>query len=684
MTSPIAPTYGPWRDLIVKHLPSTNGKLPNQDGWISINCPLHADTSQSAGINVESGRFICHSPSCQDEYLTALQRSGTGSKSLSLIELFHFVYRWPLSDASTVVEGYRVDRLDSDFAHDDNTYSSTNGETVIHFFPFEVEQFVREANQLLDAEFLNCDIALGYAGSRNLSKATLVQGGVGYVPGRRDLPDGTTSGVHGCLLLPYWFKDRLVGVRIRQADSRKRMLKASHYIPYNLNSVFDSTSRTVVVGEGESDTLRLVQALRNCGYDNIPVVGTPGVKFDQQWSRFFSRFNRIIAVPQADAPSQQHFTQNLIRTFNQRVEVVQIPWEDDALGGKDVCDYLLMRPKQENDFVELLGVSGQDTEERPYLKSYTYFQERVDKPIDWLIPNVIERGSKVLLVGDPKVGKTFIALNLIESLLTGKSFMDYEPWTPTSTADRCLLVEEEGSERALTQRILKIITPTTELGVIHGEGVKLDDPTSFDRLRRETMKFRPDIIVLDPYASLHNQDENTVEGTMRVMGAVNVLYRALPGSTIVILHHRSKLGGGARGSGALWGAVDYQIVTFKPENSKRTVGLTIEGREVDSDAEALYFEFDPQTMTYAPSNQTAFHIVKSAQAQVDPFVKAEVQRILEDAVSPLSTTDIQNQLTGIDYMVVREVLLQLYAEQSIEREGKGGRGGYRYRMVESR
>lgn len=677
--------YGPWRELIVKHFPSTMGRLPNDTGWISLNCPLHGDSKQSAGVNVESGRFICHQIDCQATYLQSMGRPIEGAKSLSLTELLHFVNHWSIADASTVVEGYRVDRLDTDFKHDDNTHSGVNGDsTVIHFFSFEVEEFVREAATRLSEHFEEIDLAVDYAASRGIGKESLVKSGVGYVPGKTDLPDGTTSGVHGCLLLPYWFKDRLVGVRIRQADSRKRMLKSSHYIPYNLNAVFETTSRTVVVGEGESDTLRLQQAISSAGYDNIPVIGTPGVKFDQSWSRFFARFTRIIVVPQADKASQQHFTGNLIRTFDDRCEIVQIPWEEDALGGKDVCDFLLMRPQQESDFVELLGLSGNDAEDRPFLKTYDYFASRVDKPIDWLIPDAIERGSKVLIVGDPKVGKTFIALNLIESLSTGKPFLGRSEWTPTAASSRCLLIEEEGSERALTQRILKIISPTTEFGAIHGEGVKLDDPTSFSRLRREVMRFKPDIIVFDPYASLHNQDENTVDGTMKVMGAINVLYRALPGCTVVILHHRSKLGGGARGSGALWGAVDYQIVAFRPEGAKRTIGVTIEGREVDSDGDPTYFEFDPETMTFSPATQTSFTTIKktSTTSTIDPFLYSEVERIMSEDQSWLTTSDLAEQ-TQKDYMFVRDVLLDLLSVGKIEREGKGGRGGYRYRWLES-
>jgi len=660
----------PWKDLVAKHFPSVNGRKPNDDGWLSINCPLHADTKQSAGINVESGRFLCHSTDCQRDYLRTLNRPEFGAKTLSLAELLHFVHGWSIVDASTVVESYRIDRLDSSFAHDDQTGAS---DSIIHFFTVEVEDFVRDAARRLAREFDSIDIAVDYVSSRGLTASALERAGVGFVPGRTQLPDGTTSGVHGCLLFPYWFRSKLVGVRIRQADSRKRMLKNSHYVPYNVNSVFESTSRTIVVGEGETDTLRLSQALDAQGFNNIPVVGTPGLKFDQKWSRYLKRFNRIIAVPQADRPSQKDFVRNLKECFEDRLEVVQIPWDEDALGGKDVCDFLMMRPEYESSLIDLLGLTGDDTEDRPYLKTYEYFENRKDRQIDWLIPNVIEFGSKALILGDPKIGKTFIVMNLIESAISGRPFMGHDGWTPTRSGLRCLLIEEEGSERAISQRILSIISPTDKLAVIHGEGVKLDDPISFARLRTETMKFKPELIVFDPYASLHTQDENTVEGTMKVMNAVTTLYRALPGCTVVILHHRSKLGGGARGSGALWGAVDYQILATRPDGAtKKIVGLQVEGREID-ESEPLYFEFDPESKTYSPQKNTTISIVKRP---TDQLVSDQVSAVLTD--TPMSTNDIVERIPGLDYMSVRAALLDLYAQGLVERWGSGGRGGYQY------
>lgn len=669
----------PWQQLLYKYFPELDGKEPNDDGWVTVRCPLHTDTKGSAGVNVESGRFTCHNPTCRESYTQQVNRPPKSTiRSLSLAELLTLWQGWSESDARQVVEGYRTAHLDDLFAHDDAvTADGAKKQSTLNFFSVEVADFVRKAARDLDEQFNDLEMVIDYAYSRGIAKTTLVQAGIGFVPPGTKLPDNTTSGAHGCMLFPYWFKDRLVGVRIRQADSRKRMLINSHYVPYGINNVFDTTSRTLVVGEGESDTLRLAQALAQMGMENVPVIGTPGDNFDRTWTRFLRRFNRIICVPQADEASQKDFVGSLKRSVDSRLEVVQIPWEEDALGGKDVCDFLLMHDNNTQALVSLLSVSEFDTFERPYIKTWDYFAHLPEREIDWMIPGVIERGSKALIVGDPKVGKTFMVLDLLRSVIHGTPFMGNPQWAPTDAGLRCLLIEEEGSERALARRILSIIEPTDKLGVIHGENVKLDDPLSFGRLRQAVTSYRPDLVVFDPYASLHNQDENEVQGTMLVVDAINTIYRAVPGCTVVILHHSTIGTKRARGSGSLWGAVDYKIQAYR--NAPGNIGIEIAGREVE-ESEPMFFDFDSETLSFSPMVMTKIKVI--SHKKIDDTLRQHVENVLRAAKTGLTQGSIMDTLhaQGIDadYMPVRLVLKAMTDASLVTKSGNAGRNGYTY------
>lgn len=663
----------PWSGLLERYFPDIARRRPNDTGWISVTCPLpsHNDSKMSAGLNVESGRFMCHNPTCQAEYLGVFKKPDTGAKTLGFFQLLTCMQGWTETESQSVIDAYRIDNLQEIFKPEDDTSRNT----TLQFFSKDIEDFVRDAADRLRESFYESDVALDYADSRGLNVDTLVSAGVGYVPGREVLPDGTTSGVTGCLLFPYWFKEKLVGVRIRQADSRKRMLRNSHYVPYTVNGVYNTTSRTCVIGEGESDTLRLSQMLVDQGFTNVPVIGTPGSHFDISWVRFLTRFNRIICVPQADKASQKEFIGDLKVAFEGRLEVVQIPWEEDALGGKDVCDYLQQAGTHERTLTELLSVSSHDLEERPYLKDWYYYDARRDREIDWFIPHVIERGTKTLIVGDPKVGKTFMLLNIIQTAIHGVPFMGRPEWTPTEAGLRCLLIEEEGSENALGKRITSIIGETDNLGVIHGENVKLDDPVSFARLRQAVTHFRPDVLLLDPYASLHNQVENDVDGTMVVMDAVNILYRTSPNMTIIIVHHRDKAGKGPRGSGALWGAVDSQILAYAHDQKNHIIGVEIVGREVEL-SDPLYFEFLPDTMAFAPTVGGTIKVI--SKKKVDLVLSSKVEDLLRDAGVPLTQKQIMDQIPGSDYMTLSTVLLAMTDASLVSKTGGPGRLGYSY------
>lgn len=671
----------PWEMFLVKHFPSIAGKAPNDDGWISVACVLHGNDDSSAGINVENGRYICHSPSCQNNYKTLLGRTDAPWDSMGMQELLALLNGWDPSQALSVVEGYRLEHLANDFAHDDSTAASGNGligSSTLNFFPVEIEDFVRDANAYLQEHFDECEIALDYASSRDIAAYTITNASIGYVPPRTELPDGTTSGRQGCLLFPYWFKDRLVGVRIRQANSRKRMLLGSHYVPYNINSVFNTTARTVVVGEGESDTIRIAQALAEYGFTNVPVIGTPGDSFNRSWSRFLKRFQRVLIVPQADEASQRNFATSITRTFEGKCEIVQLPWDEDAIGGKDVCDFLYQRPDQEKRFIQLLSVTDIDTEDRPFIKSRKYFEERKDKHVEWIIPGVIEKGSKVLLLAEPKAGKTFIVLDLIQSLIHGTPLMGKPEWTPIEghVGTRCLLIEEEGSERALGRRILTIIDDTDALGVIHRENLKLDDPTSLAQLRAAVVEFRPQLIVFDPYASLHNQDENEVKGTQVVLDALNTLYRASQGATIVVIHHvpsdgRKK----ARGSTALWGACDSQFFVTRDHEH---ITVEINGREVETDI-PYHFTFNSATLTFVPTMLTTVKV--TSHKKVDAALSEKVQGYLAEQTKPVTQNDIMDALEESDTNAIRTVLQALVESSLVARAGTTGRNGYTYTWI---
>jgi len=119
--------------------------------------------------------------------------------------------------------------------------------------------------------------------------------------------------------------------------------------------------------------------------------------------------------------------------------------------------------------------------------------------------------------------------------------------------------------------------------------------------------------LFDPYASIHTQDENTVQGAIVVQDALNEILRALPSTAIVVLHHTPKGGDGPRGSGALWGAGDVMLRVSKLDPGR--VLLRIDERDLPDETEGgLEFVMDGATGRFSPAEQ--FNISPQAKTKL--------------------------------------------------------------------
>lgn len=585
-----------WKEFYENYLGHELGK-PNTDGWVNFNCqlPWHTDTDRHAAINLFSGNYRCVHEKCRAQVRKAVERDRVEVISpIEFLELSQNLDEW---DAQRIVSEFAL------------TLNGTSKEDQKLESGFRVLPRV-EAERLSDAqEALNDDTPLvrDYCESRGIRFETLREVGAGYIE---------NLGGHEYVCLPYFAGGQLVAIRLRSwHGTRKRFVKNSCQALFLGDTLLATDSRTAIICEGETDTLVLRQVISDAGYYHIPVVGSPGVDFRHEWLRHFQEYTRVIVVPQSDRASQQTFVHNLRGVFGARLEVVTLPWPSDVFGGNDISDFVRACSNRVSEFVQLLGLSAQDSERRPYAYTLKALRTEAQTEARWIIPNLIERGTKTLLVGEPKSYKTWIAINLIYSACTATSFMGNASWKPTETFS-AVLVEEEGPSYRIGQRFTKVFGAehTDNLWVVHRQGVKLDALESFSKLRQEILRIQPDLIVFDPYASIHTQDENTVQGAIVVQDALNELLRALPTAAIVVLHHTPKGGDGPRGSGALWGAGDVMLRVSKLDPGR--VLLRIDERDLPDETEGgLEFIMDNATGRFAPTE--AFNISPRAKVTLE-------------------------------------------------------------------
>ena len=650
------PALGSWLTFYQNYLGVELGK-PNGEGWVNLDCtlPWHHDTDRHAAVNLYSGNYRCVSEDCREH-----TREAIGRERVEAISPTEFL------ELSQNLDTWNAQRLVSEFALSLNGSSKEDQklETGFRVLPRQ------EMERLSDAQLaLDDDISLvrDYCESRGIRSETLREAGAGYLE---------DYGGHEYICLPYFAGGQLVAVRLRSwHGTRKRFIKNSCQALFLGDTLLSPDSRTALICEGETDTLVLKQVISDAGYDHIPVVGSPGVDFRHEWARHFQEYTRIIVVPQSDRASQQTFVHNLRGVFGARLEVVPLPWPATVFGGNDVSDFIRACPNGIDEFVQLLGLSAEDSERKPYAYTLKNLRAEAQTEARWIIPNLIERGTKTLLVGEPKSYKTWIAINLIHSACTATSFMGNASWKPTETFS-AVLVEEEGPSYRIGQRFAKVFgdDSTERLWVIHRQGVKLDDQESFSRLRQQILRLQPDIILFDPYASIHTQDENTVQGAIVVQDALNEILRALPSAAIVVLHHTPKGGDGPRGSGALWGAGDVMLRVSKLDPGR--VLLRIDERDLPDETEGgLEFVMDGATGRFAPAEQFSISPrVKVTLAVAEGAGAISAVKEYLDARNEWATLEDIQSACDLSRNPAKKHLLALQREGFIDVRGTGLKG----------
>lgn len=180
----------------------------------------------------------------------------------------------------------------------------------------------------------------------------------------------------------------------------------------------------------------------------------------------------------------------------------------------------------------------------------------------WLVESLWSHEAVGFVAGQPKLGKTWLALDLALSVATGTPCLDtYAVPEPGSV----LVYLAEDPPQAVRQRLAGLCQhrgldlDRVALHVITAASLRLDLEDDRQRLEQVVRRLAPRLLILDPLVRLHRVDENRSDEISLLLSFLRTLQRT-HSLAIVVVHHMRK-GGTRRGGQALRGSSDLHAWT---------------------------------------------------------------------------------------------------------------------------
>ena len=167
-----------------------------------------------------------------------------------------------------------------------------------------------------------------------------------------------------------------------------------------------------------------------------------------------------------------------------------------------------------------------------------------EQKVEWLVPGIISKGSIGFVAGLQEVYKTWLLIDLaIEMAKGGGHWLGKFP----TKAAKVLFVDQE-RHRSETQRRFKAVLAEkgihakdihNSLVVQSGTSTRLNLPQSFEAFTRKLSELKPDVVMVDSWATFHTSPENDRTEIQKVLELVKQM-RNEHGCTFIFINHEGK------------------------------------------------------------------------------------------------------------------------------------------------
>ena len=159
-------------------------------------------------------------------------------------------------------------------------------------------------------------------------------------------------------------------------------------------------------------------------------------------------------------------------------------------------------------------------------------------PLGLLSGGLIPQKSKSLLFGEPKTGKSFIALQMGEAIAERKSWLGFDPHPSDEFIPKVLYLQTEISEAEFRERLNGLPSAPNNFFVetVHGQQLL---GAGYEELIKRVSFIHPDIVILDPLYMLMEGDLNSSTHMSYVHRNIDNLIENFS-CAVMIIHHSRK------------------------------------------------------------------------------------------------------------------------------------------------
>jgi hypothetical protein len=298
---------------------------------------------------------------------------------------------------------------------------------------------------------------------------------------------------------------------------------------------------------------------------------------------------------------------------------------------------------------------------REYVVTAAALQGMTFPPIKYVVPDLIPEGLS-MLVGKPKIGKSWLALDLCIAVASGRYCLgDKRP-----TQGDVLYAALEDNPRRLQRRIDKLLSPVSaqwpERLTLVTSWRRLDNGGADDiRDWIESMP-EPRVVILDTLAGV--KPIKTQQGYQEDYASLEALHRLAneKGVAIIVLHHQRKMEAEdpldtVSGTLGLAGCADTVLVLSR---SSQGTTLYVRGRDVEEAEHAVTFNKD----------SCRWSILGDASEIHRSNERGKILAALQDAGSPMTPREVADA-TEHSYEAVRKTLQRMFTAGEVEKAGHG-------------